>query len=336
MTKQKHIKLSVLDLAPITEGSTPAESLARSVELAQLAEALGYTRYWVAEHHNIVDVACAATGIVISHIAAHTQKIRVGSGGIMLPNHAPYMVAEQFGTLAALHPDRIDLGVGRAPGSDYATARALRRESSTREDEFPRMLDELRHFLAPSTPNQSVTAIPGAGSDLQLWLLGSSLYGARLAAYLGLPFVFAAHFAPAHMQEALDSYRQAFRPSEQLRSPYVVVCVNAVVAETQGEADKLATTEYQKFLGLIRGNRFPLPAPVQSMDRLWADHEKAQVQHMLGESIHADPITAEERLRDLIDRTGADEVMVNSWIYDHKARLDSYRFLYNAIREINK
>ncbi|WP_432696024.1 LLM class flavin-dependent oxidoreductase [Marinobacterium sp. YM272] len=335
MIKENSLPLSVLDLAPITEGGSPGESLRHSVELAQLAETAGYKRYWVAEHHNIKDVACAATGIVISHIAAHTQKIRVGSGGIMLPNHAPYMVAEHFGTLAALHPGRVDLGLGRAPGTDYATAQALRRQASVHDDEFPRMFEELRHFLAPAKPGQSVTAIPGAGADLQLWLLGSSLYGARLAAHCGLPFVFAAHFAPAQMEDALEIYRHEFRPSQQLQAPYVIVCVNATVADTKEAAERLATTEYQKFLGLVRGKRFLLPAPVPTMAGRWDQREELHVRHMLQESIHGDPVNAKARLQDLLKRTRADEIMVNSWIYDHQARLDSYRLLAKIADEIS-
>jgi luciferase family oxidoreductase group 1 len=327
MNQLKHTRLSILDLAPISAGSTHRQALQNAVELAQLAESLNYSRYWVAEHHNIMDAACAATSIVIAHIAANTEKIRVGSGGIMLPNHAPYVVAEQFGTLDALHPGRIDLGLGRAPGTNSDTSLALKRDTLQGNEEFSELLAELQHYLAPACPGQSVIAMPGAGADLQLWILGSSLYGARLAAYKGLPFVFAAHFAPTQMQDALSLYRREFRPSEQHPSPYVITCVNASIADSQDEAEALATTEYQKFLGLIRGERFLLPPPVQSMDGLWNLGEEAYVREMLKESIHGDPKHAQNRLQNLLDRTGADEIMVNSWIYDQQARLHSYSLL---------
>ncbi|WP_439684453.1 LLM class flavin-dependent oxidoreductase [Cupriavidus oxalaticus] len=324
------LHLSALDLAPITEGGSIAQTLRHSVELAQHVEALGFRRYWVAEHHNIIDIASAATAVIIGHIAAHTKSISVGSGGIMLPNHPPLLVAEQFGTLETLYPGRIDLGLGRAPGTDPETMRALRRSAASAESEFPEQVAELQSLFLPASQQQSVRAIPGAGINVPLWLLGSGTFTAQLAGYMGLPFVYAAHFSPRALDQALSLYRSTFRPSPQLNEPYVAVCVNIVAADTNAEAAFLATTEQQKFLGLARGTRFLLPPPVVTMDDIWSPFERTQVMSMLSESIAGDVDEVRTRLASLVERTGADEIMVNSWIHDHAARLRSYELIAQA------
>lgn len=274
-------RISVLDLAPVIEGADHSQTYRRSVELAQHTEQLGYHRFWLAEHHNMPDIASAATSVLIGHIASNTHTIRVGSGGIMLPNHAPLVIAEQFGTLAALHPNRIDLGLGRAPGTDYPTMHALRRDPDNMDPNFDELLEELEFFQGPISSSQPVAAYPGAYSQVPIWLLGSSTYSARLAAMKGLPFVFAAHFAPGAMHSALSMYRELFKPSEHLDKPYAMVAVNATLADTDEQAQFLATTEKQKFLGMIRGKRSKLPRPVASMDPLWLPHEKRQLENQL-------------------------------------------------------
>lgn len=322
-------RLSALDLAPITEGGSAGQALRNSLELAQQLDNLDFTRFWLAEHHNLIDVACAATPLVIGYLAANTRRIRVGSGGIMLPNHSPLVIAEQFGTLETLYPGRIDLGLGRAPGTDQDTLRALRRQPSD-GSEFPQLVEELQHFLAVPSPGQSVRAIPGAGLEIPLWLLGSSLFSAQLAAQQGLPFAYAAHFAPDHLPQALQLYREQFTPSSALAEPYVLVCVNAVAAPTASEARFLASTEQQKFLGLIRGKRSLLPPPVENMDALWSPAEAHHVRRMLRESIVGDREQVREALQGLVQRTQADEIMINSWIFDQQARLRSYRIIAEA------
>lgn len=324
------LHLSALDLAPITEGGSIAQTLRHSVELAQHVEALGFKRYWVAEHHNIIDIASAATAVIIGHVAANTKSIRVGSGGIMLPNHPPLIVAEQFGTLETLYPGRIDLGLGRAPGTDPETTRALRRSAVSGESEFPEQVTELQSLFLPASQHQSLRAIPGAGINVPLWLLGSGTFTAQLAGYMGLPFVYAAHFSPRALDQALALYRSIFRPSPQLNEPYVVVCVNIVAADTNADAAFLATTEHQKFLGLVRGTRFHLPPPVVTMDDMWSTFERTQVMSMLSESIAGDVDEVRTRLASLVERTSADEIMVNSWIHDHAARLRSYELIAKA------
>lgn len=322
-----NIPLSLLDLAPITEGHSLAEAITNSVRLAQAAEAAGYKRFWMAEHHNMVDIASAATAVLLSHIGAKTENIRIGSGGIMLPNHAPLVVAEQFGTLETLYPGRVDLGLGRAPGTDYETLQALRRESRTKGLDFPEMLDELQYYLSEPRPGQRITAVPGAGLNIPLWLLGSSTFSAQLAAEKGLPLVFASHFAPDAMLAAIDTYRAGFMPSETLEKPYVMVCVNVVAAETQEEADHLATTELQKFLNLGRGVEKKLPKPAKDMDALWHPAEAQRVLTQLRESVWGKPEVVRDGLRDLVRRTGADEIMVNSWIHDAEARIRSHQII---------
>jgi luciferase family oxidoreductase group 1 len=321
-------KLSILDLAFIVEGGSAAQALRDSVALAQWAERLGYERFWVAEHHNMDGVASSATAVLIGQIAAATERIRVGSGGIMLPNHAPLTIAEQFGTLATLFPGRIDLGLGRAPGTDGPTMRALRRHLSTaHEDRFPEDVLELQAYLAPAAPNQVVRAVPGQGTEVPIWLLGSSLYSAQLAAYMGLPFAFASHFAPAMLMQALEMYRAQYRPSERHPKPYAAVGLNIIVADTDAEARHLFTSIQQRFLGMQRGQRGLLPRPVPQMEDLWTPSEQFQVERMLAESIVGSPATVKAGLRDVQERTGADEFIVACAVHDAKARRRSYELL---------
>lgn len=324
MDRIDQIPLSVLDLSPIVEGSSVAQALRNTLDLARHVEAWGYRRFWLAEHHNIAGVASAATSVLLASVAGVTKSIRVGSGGIMLPNHAPLMVAEQFGTLEALHPGRIDLGLGRAPGGDFATAQALRRNLGSSGDTFPDDLEELQGYLAPSRPGQMVRAIPGEGSNIPIWLLGSSDFGARLAAAKGLPFGFASHFAPDYLFEALGRYRSQFRPSEALAKPYAMVSVNVVAAETDGEARFLFTTLLQAFLGMVQGNRGPMKPPVESMSGLWSPPERSTVERMLRCSVVGSPATVVEGLQSLLEATGADEFLISSPIFDHSLRLRSY------------
>lgn len=325
MTGSIKIPLSVLDLVPVLEGGGPVESFRNSVELAQLAERLGYLRYWVAEHHSMPGIASAATSVVIGHIAGATKTIRVGSGGIMLPNHAPIVIAEQFGTLGSLYPGRIDLGLGRAPGSDRITMRALRRE--LQGDDFPELLSELEFFFAEPVPGQRVQAVPGAGVDVPIWLLGSSDFSARLAARLGLPFAFAAHFSPEGTLPALAAYRNEFVPSEKLSEPYAMVAINIVAAETTQMAEYLATSQFQSFLNAIRNSPQKIQPPVNSMEGLWSREEEFLVMSRLGGSIIGDKAKVENELRAFIDATNADEIMVSAIIYDQQARLRSHEIL---------
>ncbi|UMY19685.1 LLM class flavin-dependent oxidoreductase [Methylobacterium organophilum] len=322
-------RLSILDLAFIPEGATPADALANSLDLARHAERLGYNRFWLAEHHNMVGIASAATAVVIGHVAAGTKTIRVGAGGIMLPNHAPLVIAEQFGTLAALHPGRIDLGLGRAPGTDGLTLRALRR-SPDAADSFPQDVVELQALLGPLQPNQRVQAVPGTGSEVPLWILGSSLFGAQLAAMLGLPYAFASHFAPDALLPALEAYRSRFQPSGQLQRPYAMVGVNVVAAETDAEARRLFTSAQQQFTNLVRGTRGLLRPPIDDIETYWSPAEKAQASRMLARAIVGSRETVRAGLDRLIAETGADELMVASAIHDHGARLRSYAILAEA------
>jgi luciferase family oxidoreductase group 1 len=322
--------LSVLDLAPIVEGSTAAQALRNTLDLAQHADAWGYRRYWLAEHHNMDGLACSATAVLVGHIAGATKNIRVGSGGVMLPNHAPLVVAEQFGTLATLYPGRIDLGLGRAPGTDQPTMRALRRTlAGADEDRFPQDVLELQSYLAPAADGQAaaVRAIPGQGTEVPIWLLGSSLYSAQLAAYLGLPFAFASHFAPDLLMQALDIYRSTYRPSARWPQPHTMVAVNVVAAPTDDEAAYLFTSIQQRFLGMRRGVRGPLPRPVEHMDTLWSPHEKLGVQQMLAVSVVGAPDTVARGLAALVAQTGADELIVAGAVHDHAMRLRSYEIV---------
>ena len=324
--KNPVVPLSVLDLCPVILGATPADALRNSLDLARAVEQQGYQRFWVAEHHNMVGIASAATSVVIGHIAGGTERIRVGSGGIMLPNHSPLQIAEQFGTLESLYPGRIDLGLGRAPGTDMLTARALRRGRTDGED-FPRMPEELRHYFAKPEPGQRLVAVPGAGLDVPIWLLGSSTFSAQLAATLGLPFAFAGQFSPDYMMAAMQGYREAFQPSEQLQQPLAMLGINAFVAETREEAHYLATSHQQSFLNMIRGERGQLRPPVENMDDLWQPHERHQVMSTLAGTLIGDEQTVAQQIADLKERYGMDELIVNSPIHDQEKRKESYRRL---------
>ena len=325
MSTLARIPFSVLDLAPIVQGRDAADAFRNSVAVAQHVERLGYKRFWLAEHHNINGVASSATAVLIGHIAGHTSTLRVGSGGVMLPNHAPLIIAEQFGTLETLYPGRIDLGLGRAPGSDGATQHALRRGPRSGL-EFPALVEELRGFLAPSRPGQPVRAIPGEGLDIPIWLLGSSDFSARLAAELGLPFSFAGHFSPEGMA-AMRLYRHLFKPSETLTRPYAMIGVPVVAAPTDEEAQRLSTTQQLKFLSLVRGNRLQLQPPVDSMDELWNEWEREAVNQRLGAAIVGGPETVKRRLEALVAETEADEVMIVSDFYDIADRLRSFEIV---------
>ncbi len=322
----KNIPLSVLDLVPIGEGFTISEAIQDSVKLAQSVEEFGFSRYWVAEHHNFNSIASAATSVILSHIGAKTKKIRIGSGGIMLPNHPPLVIAEQFGTLESMYPNRIDLGLGRAPGTDQRTAMALRRDKNDGSD-FPNMLNHLQYYLSNEGGPKAIKAVPGYGLDIPIWLLGSSTFSAKLAALKGLPFAFASHFAPDAMMDAINTYKANFTPSKQLEEPYIIVCINVICASTQEEAEYLATTEKQKFLNIQRGDNKLIPKPTDDMDSLWEDWEKRSIEHKLRESIWGTPEMVKEKLENLVERTGANEIMINSWIYDSKLKINSYKLI---------
>jgi len=326
------LALSVLDLCPIVEGGDARGAFDRSRELARHAEALGYRRFWLAEHHNMPGIASAATSLVIAHVAAGTSHIRVGAGGIMLPNHAPLVIAEQFGTLAALFPGRIDLGLGRAPGSDPLTARALRRTLASDADGFPDDVVELMRYFDPE-PGQRVQAVPGRGLEVPLWILGSSLFGAQLAAALGLPFAFASHFAPTHLEEAVALYRRRFRPSRALAAPYVMLALNVFAADTDDEAKALATSVQQAFVALRSGSPRPLPPPVPGLVLSPAD--RAMIAAALACTVAGSPETVRRGLADFAARTGADELMVTAQIYDNAARLRSLALTAEARDAIN-
>jgi luciferase family oxidoreductase group 1 len=318
------IPFSVLDLSPVVRGATPGDALRNSRDLAIHAEQLGFHRYWLAEHHNMTGIASAATAVVIGYVAEATKTIRVGSGGIMLPNHAPLVIAEQFGTLASLYPGRIDLGLGRAPGTDQGTARALRRAMGPSDDRFPDDVLELQRYLGPLQAGQTVRAVPGMDTHVPLWLLGSSLFSAQLAAHLGLPFAFASHFAPDLMMKALDVYRTMFRPSDVLQKPYAMLGINVVAADTDAEARRLFTSQQQAFWNLRRGMPGQLPPPVDTMDGLWSPMERLQVDHALSCAVVGSPDTVREGLADFIQRTQADELIITAQVFDHQARKHSY------------
>jgi luciferase family oxidoreductase group 1 len=328
--------LSVLDLSPIVEGATAADALRHSLDLARHSEAWGYRRYWVAEHHNMDGVASSATAVLVGYIAGGTTTIRVGSGGVMLPNHAPLVIAEQFGTLATLYPGRIDLGLGRAPGTDRLTMRALRRhlDASDEEEGFPRDVMELQGYLGePSAERQQpVRAIPGIGTQVPIWLLGSSLYSAQLAAHLGLPFAFASHFAPDLLLQALHVYREGFRPSAEWPRPHAMVGVNVVCADSDDEAAFLFTSIQQRFLGMQRGQRGPLPRPVllAQLESMWSPQEKANVQRMLAASAVGSAASVQRQLASIVTQTAADELIVAGAVHEHAARLRSYDLLARA------
>jgi len=323
------VPLSVLDLAHVVEGATAAQALANSVDLAQNVERLGYQRFWLAEHHNMAGIASAATSVVIGHVASHTKTIRVGAGGIMLPNHSPLVIAEQFGTLETLYPGRIDLGLGRAPGTDQRTAYAMRRDMNAAE-EFPQDVQELRMLLGPAQPGQVVRAVPGVDTNVPLWILGSSLFGSQLAAALGLPYAFASHFAPAALIQALEIYRHRFKPSAQLEKPHVMVACNVICADTDAEAKRLFTSIQQTFANMMRGTRGKLPPPIDDIEKYWAGPEAVQARAMLERSYVGSPATVRAGLDALIAETKADELIVSTAVFDHAARVRSYELLAKA------
>jgi luciferase family oxidoreductase group 1 len=330
----KRMTVSVLDLVAMHPGEGAGSAIARSVDLAQHVERLGYTRFWLAEHHSIEGLACSATPVLIGHVAAATRTIRVGSGGVMLPNHAPLVVAEQFGTLEALYPGRIDLGLGRAPGGDFQTMRALRRDLHQTGDEFPALLEELRTYIGPPKPGQPVKAIPGQQSNVPITLLGSSGFSAQLAGTLGLPFAFAAHFAPENLYAAARLYRERFRPSEVLRRPYMMVAVPVIAAETDAAARRLFTTSQQRFLRLIRNQPVELLPPVDSMEGLWDESERFAVETRLSAAIVGSNATVKADLEKLVSETASDELIVVTDTYDHADRLRSFERLAAVANEL--
>jgi luciferase family oxidoreductase group 1 len=327
------IPFSVLDLAPVTLGSDASQAFANSLDLARRAEQWGYTRYWLAEHHNMPGIASAATAVLIGHVAGGTSTIRVGAGGIMLPNHAPLQVAEQFGTLASLYPGRIDLGLGRAPGTDHPTARALRRYFDSAEA-FPQDVAELLAYFEPATPEQAVRAVPGAGIEVPVWLLGSSLFSARLAAAMGLPFAFASHFAPDAMDEALALYRRDFRPSARLQAPYAMLGINVVAAGSDVEARRLFTTQQQSFINLRRGRPGLIPPPIDDIETYWTPTEKFGVERALACAVVGDATTVKEGLEAFVARHRPDELMITANVFEHEARCHSFETAAKLMREL--
>ena len=323
------VPLSVLDLAPIAEGSTAAEAFRNTLDLARNAERLGYRRYWLAEHHSMAGVASAATAVVIGHVAAGTSTIRVGSGGIMLPNHSPLVIAEQFGTLASLYPGRIDLGVGRAPGSDQLTSRALRRNPAA-ADTFPQDVIELMSYFRPVEPGQAVRAVPGAGLDVPVWILGSSLFGAQLAAALGLPFAFASHFAPVMMEQAIAIYRERFEPSAALEQPHVMLGLNVFAADRDDDARAMFTSLQQAFINLRRGRPGPFPPPSPGYEEQLLPVERQMLAEMLSATVVGEPETVRHGITAFVARTGADELMITCQAYDHRARVRSFEIAAEA------
>lgn len=333
MTRLADIKISTLDLVPVRQDSGPAQSLRNSLDLAQNVERFGYHRFWVAEHHNMDGIASSATSVLLAYLAGGTSSIRVGSGGVMLPNHAPLVIAEQFGTLASLYPGRIDLGLGRAPGSDQMTARALRRERSGSADDFPEDVAELVRYLGPRTPDQKVIAVPGHGTEVPIWLLGSSLFSAQLAGQRGLPYAFASHFAPRYMHEAIRVYRNHFQPSAVLDKPYVMLGVPMVVADTDEQAEYLATSVYQRILALMRGQSLMQKPPVESMSGLWLPHEREAVGDFLGLAMIGSPQKVKAKLEVLLEQTQADELIFTCDLYEHADRVRSYELLAQTVLE---
>ena len=324
------LPLSVLDLSPVPEGSEPGTSLRNSADLARHAEALGYKRFWMAEHHSMPGIASAATAVALAYVGSQTSTIRIGAGGIMLPNHAPLIIAEQFGTLESLYPGRVDLGLGRAPGTDQAAAYAMRRNLSSDADQFPRDVVELQGYFRGEQGR--VRAIPGEGLNIPLWILGSSLFGAQLAAMLGLPYAFASHFAPQMMADAIKLYRERFEPSEQLGEPYVMLGFNAIVADTDEEAELLATSVQQAFVSLRTGNAIKLPPPKTGFVDQLPLEARATLRQILSASAIGSPETARRQVDEFIDRTKPDELMVTAQVFDHQARLRSYKLLMEAVR----
>jgi luciferase family oxidoreductase group 1 len=331
-TSLKDISYSVLDLATVVEGFSIADTYHKSLENARQAEELGFTRYWFAEHHNMISVASSATSLLIGYIAGNTNKIRVGSGGIMLPNHSPLVVAEQFGTLETLYPGRIDLGLGRAPGTDQVTAMAIRGQNMNAAFHFPKDVEDLQTYFSDGDSNAKVRAVPGGGLNIPIWILGSSTDSAKLAAAKGLPYAFASHFAPAYFKEAIEIYRDNFRPSAQLAAPYVMACVNVVAADNDEEAEYLATSVKQMFMGIVTGKRRLLQPPVASMEDIWNIYEQAAVMEMLDYSFIGSKEKINAKLSDFVSETGINEIMATSHIYDHQAKLKSFQLFEQALK----
>ena len=328
------IPYSILDISPIPQGFTAADALRNSLDVARHAEKWGYTRYWVAEHHNMTGNASSATAVLVGYLAGGTSTIRVGSGGVMLPNHAPLVIAEQFGTLESLYPGRIDLGLGRAPGTDQMTARALRRDLLGSDDRFPQDVRELQHYFGPIQEGQAVKAIPGANTEVPIWILGSSLYGAQLAAHFGLPYAFASHFAPEQLLEAMKIYRELFRPSDTLAKPYCAFLMNVVAADTDEEAQYLFTTLQQNVVRMRRNTRGQLPPPIEDLDEFCEPHERAAVAHTLQVSVVGSLETIKKGIRHWLDATGANEMIITGQIFDHQARLRSFEIAAQAAQAL--
>ncbi|MEO9023329.1 MAG: LLM class flavin-dependent oxidoreductase [Ginsengibacter sp.] len=333
--KTFNIPFSLLELATVSEGNVPADTFIKVRDLAQHVEKYGYKRFWLSEHHNMISVASSATSILIGYVAGGTSSMRVGSGGIMLPNHSPLAVAEQFGTLESIYPGRIDLGLGRAPGTDQLTARALRGDFYNNAQEFPQNILALQTYFSEKNSNAKVRAIPGEGLNIPIWILGSSTDSAQLAAALGLPYAFASHFAPAQFEASIKLYRKNFRPSQYLQEPYVMACVNMIAADTDAEAKRLATSLYQMFIGIVTGVRKLLQPPVDSMDEIWSDYEKELTGQMLAISFVGSPATIKNDMKDFIDQTKINEIMVISNMYDQKAKLYSYHLFAEIMKESN-
>src|SRR6056297_817272 len=325
------IPFSVLDLAIVTEGSTLGEAIQNSRTLAIEGEKLGYKRFWMAEHHNMENIASSATSILLGHVAEATKTIRVGSGGIMLPNHSPLIIAEQFGTLATMYPGRVDLGLGRAPGTDQTTADAIRPDRMSQLQQFPQNVKQLQRYLSADNKNSSVRAIPGEGTDIPLWILGSSTDSAFLAAELGLPYAFASHFAPQQLMPAIRIYRERFKPSKQLDKPYIMPCINVIAADTDAEADYLSTSMKQMFMGVVTGDRKPMPPPVDDMSTVWSPQQRMMVQQMLAYSFIGSRETVMEELKSFLEQTRADELMIASYVYDFEQRLKSHRLIAESV-----
>ena len=330
------IPFSILDLAPIRQGSDAAEAFRTMRDQARHAERLGFYRYWLAEHHNMTGIGSSATSVLVGHVAEATETLRVGSGGVMLSNHAPLVIAEQFGTLASLYPGRIDLGLGRAPGTDQNTAWALRRDLMAASDNFPRDVMELQAYFMDPAPGQAVRAVPGAGLHVPIWLLGSSLFSAQLAAHLGLPYAFASHFAPDLLLDALEQYRTGFQPSEALDRPYAMAGLNVVAADTDGEAQRLFTSVQQGFTNLVRGRPGLLQPPVEKIDDYWSPAERASVERMAACSVVGSPETVLSGISAFIEKTGVDEIITTVRIYDHRARLHSLEILADVRRRMEE
>lgn len=330
----KNFELSVLDLAPVKKGKTILNTFEDSLDLARTVESLGYKRFWLAEHHNMKSIASSATSVLIGYIAGGTKKIRVGSGGVMLPNHSSLVIAEQFGTLETLYPGRIDLGVGRAPGTDGITAKALGRNPASINEQFPRQIQELQYFFSENQEDAPIRAVPGEGLNIPLYILGSSTDSAWLASELGLPYAFAAHFAPDQMEMAFKIYHQNFRPSEYLAEPYTIACVNGIAADTDEQAQKLSNTLYMAFTNIVRDNRQPFGPPPENMDEIWTPMEKAYVQKMLRVSFIGSKEKIAEELSNFQKRVMVDEIMITAHIYDHEARKHSYKIIKEAAESL--